>query len=269
MKKSISYILIFLAMQVFATWAAYAAWLTCSGFSMKTVMEMFLGTKPLVTSGGMIILGSAVCNILLAALFLWRHWTEVSPAWLRIRQWDVLLWSGASALGTLLPSMGLQELLPEVKDLSGETFRLIVGNNLGYVVLCLLVPVVEEMIFRGAVLRTLLDSMKSRWAAIALSAALFALAHLNPAQMPHAFLMGLLLGWMYSRTGSILPGVVFHFVNNTLAYVGMLFYSASPDVTLTQLFGGDPKRIAMAIGFSLCILLPAIFQLNIRMKTAK
>jgi hypothetical protein len=99
---------------------------------------------------------------------------------------------------------------------------------------------------------------------IALSALFFAIIHMNPAQMPHAFAMGLLLGWMYVRTGSIVPGVAFHWANNTVAY---LLYRAypSPDVKLVDILG-DQTHVIMAVGFSLCILLPAIYQLAIRMK---
>jgi len=162
--------------------------------------------------------------------------------------------------------MGLQELLPDMPDALKETFRLIMGNHLGYVALCLLAPFVEEMVFRGAILRALLAGVKSRWVAIFVSALLFALVHLNPAQMPHAFLIGILLGWMYQRTGSILPGVVLHWMNNTVAYAITVLMPQAEDLTLTQLFGGDVVRVLLAMAFSLCILLPAVFQLNLRMR---
>ena len=118
-------------------------------------------------------------------------------------------------------------------------------------------------------LRSLLQRMNSRWGAIALSAFLFALVHLNPAQMPHAFLIGLLLGWMYERTRSILPGIMVHWVNNTVVYV---VYNLLPNLSerpVYDLFGGDWKRIALSVLFSLLILLPALWQLHTRMKPAQ
>jgi membrane protease YdiL (CAAX protease family) len=87
---------------------------------------------------------------------------------------------------------------------------------------------------------------------------------MNPAQLPHTFLVGLLLGWMYYRTDSIVPGVVFHWVNNTVAYVLYNIYP-NPDMTLADLFGSQ-QHVLMAVGFSLCILIPALFQLNLNMK---
>ena len=120
-------------------------------------------------------------------------------------------------------------------DYLGDTFKMIVGNDFGYLTLCLLAPLVEELVFRGAVLRSLLGSLGNRWAAITLSAVIFAAVHLNPVQMPHAFLVGLLLGWMYSRTGSILPGVAVHWVNNTVAYALYLLFPYSADMQAGRL----------------------------------
>jgi membrane protease YdiL (CAAX protease family) len=100
--------------------------------------------------------------------------------------------------------------------------------------------------------------------AIVISAVLFSAAHMNPAQMPHTFLIGLLLGWMYWRTNSIVPGVAFHWVNNTVAYVLYNFYP-NPDMTTADLFGSQ-QHVLMAVGFSLCILIPSLLQLNLRMQ---
>ena len=123
--------------------------------------------------------------------------------------------------------------------------------------------------FRGAILRALLDTRMSRWVAIAISAAIFALAHFNPAQMPHALCMGLLLGWMYERTMSIIPGIMLHWVNNTVAFVVFRLFPQYSDAKLVDLLGGDHIKVAMALLFSLLILLPAIFQLHLRMKRAE
>ena len=84
--------------------------------------------------------------------------------------------------------------------------------------------------------------------------------------MPHAFLIGLLLGWMYYRTGSILPGILFHLVNNTVAYVIERMYPGSDEMTLKDFFGGDERAVIMSVVFSLLILLPSLFQLNLRMR---
>ena len=155
--------------------------------------------------------------------------------------------------------------MPPLPNIVEEEFDMILRNRFGYFVIGLMAPLAEEVVFRGAVLRALLRWKEGKpWMAIVISALLFSAVHMNPAQLPHTFLVGLLLGWMYYRTDSIVPGVVYHWVNNTVAYVMYNLYP-NPDLTLTDLFGTQ-QYVLMAVGFSLCILLPALFQLNLNMK---
>ena len=155
--------------------------------------------------------------------------------------------------------------MPELPNWAEREFELIMGNRFGYFVIGLMAPLVEELVFRGAILRALLRWKSNPWIGIIISAVLFSAIHMNPAQMPHAFLIGILLGWMYYRTDSIVPGVVYHWVNNTIAYILYAFYP-DPDMEVTDLFGGNQQTVLMAVAFSLCILVPSIIQLNMRMR---
>jgi membrane protease YdiL (CAAX protease family) len=166
----------------------------------------------------------------------------------------------------------MQELMPEWPDAiqrmieqSAQQMMGIMNTPGGYAVICLLAPIGEELIFRGAVLPKLLEwKPERRWLMITFSAVLFAVAHMNPAQIIHPLLIGLLLGWMYERTGSIIPGVAYHWANNTAAYLLARLYQ-DPDITVTQIMGSQ-SRALMAVGFSLLIFIPAIYQLNVWMK---
>jgi membrane protease YdiL (CAAX protease family) len=197
------------------------------------------------------------------AVFLMAKWSVVSRHWVRTRPWFVLFWCVVAALGALVPSVWLQEHMPELPNLVEGEFDMIMKDRMGYFVVGLLAPLAEEMVFRGAILRSLLRWKSNPWVGIVISAILFAVIHMNPAQMPHAFLISLLLGWMYWRTDSIVPGVVYHWVNNTVAYILYNIYP-NPDLTLLDLFGSDQK-VWMALGFSLLIFLPSLFQLNQRL----
>jgi len=170
-----------------------------------------------------------------------------------------------AALGVIIPSTWLQEQMPELPNMMEAEFGMIMKERLGYFVVGLLAPLAEELVFRGAILRALLRWDKNAWVGIAISAVLFAIIHMNPAQMPHAFLVGLLLGWMYYRTDSIVPGVVFHWVNNSVAYVLYNLYP-DPSLKLVDILGGQQQSVWMALGFSLLIFLPALFQMNLRLK---
>lgn len=79
-------------------------------------------------------------------------------------------------------------------------------------------PLFEEWLCRGMILRGLLQKMKPIWA-IVISAAIFALIHLNPWQAIPAFVFGILFGYVYYRTGSLKLTMLMHFVNNTFSAV--------------------------------------------------
>lgn len=79
-------------------------------------------------------------------------------------------------------------------------------------------PLFEEWLCRGLVLRGLLQKLNP-FSAIAVSAAFFAVLHLNPWQAIPAFLLGLLFGFVYYKTGSLKLTILMHCVNNTLAAI--------------------------------------------------
>jgi hypothetical protein len=82
-----------------------------------------------------------------------------------------------------------------------------------FLVVAIFAPIFEEWMCRGMVLRGLLTRMKPVWA-IVISAAFFAIIHANPWQALNAFLIGLVMGYVYYRTGSLLLTMLIHFVNN-------------------------------------------------------
>ena len=266
MKKSLLYLFTFIALQFFLSWTVFSVWLAVEGYSPEDVLLMFTGNAKLPKDAAMTILASAVYSAATLGVFLWRKWSVVSPAYLRSRQWGVFFWTATAAVGTIVPSVWLQEQLPPLPDTMKDTFAMIMEHDLGYFTVCIFAPIVEEMVFRGAILRTLLSTFNRHWYAIVVSALIFTVVHINPAQMPHAFLIGLLLGWIYYRTGSILPGILLHWVNNTAAFAVVRLFPGKDDMWLIDLLGGDHRRVVLSLIFSLFILLPSLYQLTMRMK---
>ena len=252
MKNAIIYTVIFAAIQIVVS------------FGVQGVYMLIDGPGAKMDAMGMIIT-MAVFSVAVIALFLLTKWAEVSRHWVRTRPWAVLFWCVLAALGVIIPSTWLQEQMPELPNMMEAEFGMIMKERLGYFVVGLLAPLAEELVFRGAILRALLRWHKNAWVGIAISAVLFAIIHMNPAQMPHAFFVGLLLGWMYYRTDSIVPGVVFHWVNNSVAYVLYNLYP-DPSLKLIDILGGQQQSVWMALVFSLLIFLPALFQMNLRLK---
>lgn len=86
---------------------------------------------------------------------------------------------------------------------------------LAFISVAILAPIVEEIIFRGIIFN---ESSKYKGGAfpIIISALLFGLAHMQPIQIVYAFIVGLIFGFVYSKTHS-LPIVMFlHMLNNLL-----------------------------------------------------
>lgn len=82
-------------------------------------------------------------------------------------------------------------------------------------VISVLAPVVEEVIFRGVIYGWLIGRF-SRWTAIIGSAIPFGIAHGEPVHMLTAGILGLWLGFVRWRCGSIWPCIFAHIVNNTV-----------------------------------------------------
>lgn len=92
----------------------------------------------------------------------------------------------------------------------------------GIIRVIVIAPVVEEMIFRGVIFSGFRRNYSPFWA-IFLSALLFALFHLNPWQLGPTFLLGLLLGYVRQKTGSLLASVVTHALHNAMIFFTVYF----------------------------------------------
>lgn len=244
---------------------AIGMWLKGDGANMLSGIK----TGNLGMTTEMIVVASVLASMSTICIFAKVKWAPVSRNWLKTHPWGVLFWAVCLSLGTILPSEWLLEQL-QVSLPSGteKLFEQIMGKPWGYLAIGIFAPLAEELVFRGAILRKLLTLTGERWhwLAIALSAVVFGAVHGNVPQFIHAALIGLLLGWMYYRTGSILPGVMFHWVNNTVAYVMFNLMPQMGDGKLIDLFQGDHRMMVLGIIFSLFILVPSILQLNWRMK---
>jgi len=97
----------------------------------------------------------------------------------------------------------------------------------------IIAPIVEELIFRGVIMSGLMRNYKVGWA-IFFSALLFALFHLNPWQFPATFLLGLVLGWLRIRTGSILACITGHAIHNGLVFLTVIYYIKLKDLNILQ-----------------------------------
>ena len=261
------YLIIFIVVQIIMMYAGAGIWAGIKG-------EGYQATLQAASTGGNAILTALVSvfsSVITLVIFLKTKWTPLTRGYLLSKPWGTLLWVALFSLGTIIPLSFLYEQLGiEMDENTQQIITSMMKEPWGYVAVGILAPLAEEVVFRGAILRTLLGIMskKNHWVAIMISAAIFGVVHANLAQFINALLMGLLLGWMYYRTGSLVPGILLHWVNNTMAYV-LANIMPQSDGKLIDLFHGDEKTMYYAVGFSLCIMIPSFIQMIIRLKKAK
>jgi membrane protease YdiL (CAAX protease family) len=115
----------------------------------------------------------------------------------------------------------VNSLLPPMPEALKAVFKQILEQTPFWATLVsvsLFAPLFEEWLCRGIVLRGLLKKVNP-CSAIIISAAFFAVLHMNPWQAIPAFAIGLLFSYIYYRTGSLKLTMLMHCANNTLAAV--------------------------------------------------
>ena len=131
----------------------------------------------------------------------------------------LLVFSSMFALNIFVQWFGLEDKLTD--ELGG-----IAHNVLGVITISLVAPLLEEVLFRGAIQGYMMRRYNP-WVAIVSAALVFGIFHLNPVQTLYATLIGIVFGWIYYRTGSLLSVIVGHVLNNSMASVALLFLPES------------------------------------------
>lgn len=124
---------------------------------------------------------------------------------------NFLLTSVASRLPFSIPGFERQQ---SHVPLFGETPPDIA---LAVAILVFIAPAVEELLFRGFLLQTFLARFKP-WIASLLVATFFTLIHFELESAGMMIFLALILNWIFMRSRSIWPGIVFHMLNNALAF---------------------------------------------------
>lgn len=148
----------------------------------------------------------------------------------------------------LLASVGINVLeeMCEIPDNLEDLMMGIMSNPLGVLSVAVIGPVAEELTFRGGLMGGLMRNGYSARTAIIASALVFGIIHANPVQIVFAGIVGLLLGWAYWRTGSLLPSILMHVANNSFSVL-MYYISENPQGRITDEIGLAPALALMVI----------------------
>ncbi len=129
-----------------------------------------------------------------------------------------------------------------------------IGIALGVVVAG---PLVEEVLFRGALYRPLRQN-SATWSTILVTAALFAVVHIDPRRMVPIFLVGLLLGYLRAASGSLIPALFLHAGFNAIPFLDLFGPQQAPPAG-----GAAPEALdgIVVLGSSaLCLVCLALVQ---------
>lgn len=126
-------------------------------------------------------------------------------------------------VGILLSELDnlLRTVLPIPSGIADFITDLLLGQTSlwgSFVVLVVVAPLIEELLFRGFILRGFLSHYSKRKAVLA-SAILFGAFHLNPWQFLGATIGGVLLAWLFVRTRSLLPCIFGHALINAVPII--------------------------------------------------
>jgi hypothetical protein len=164
-------------------------------------------------------------------IFAWRriHWRHLRFGSFK---WDTLGIGCGLLIGSyviiilhnvLLYALGIdtqgQNIVELFAELDSPVWFFIVG--------AIFAPLVEEIFFRGF----LFQGFRERYGWVAgmlLSAAIFAVAHLDLVVLIPTFILGCLLAYVFHRSNSIWPGIILHFLVNSFGLIGAYFASNYP-----------------------------------------
>lgn len=250
MKTSVKLVLVYFLMQILGALLVAPVGLIYGYvvYNRLAVAEI----QPMLTSLSML------SGFLFMGLYLWRKgylkndgrlYSPVSASYLTISL--IAGWSVIFLVDFVVSGL---RFLPDWLE---STFKTMQSNALGLLCITLLGPVLEELLFRGAITKILLRKYDPR-TAILLSGLVFGIFHINPAQVVGACLSGFLLAWLYYRTGSLIPGMLIHILNNTLSvYLSVAYPDAD---TVRELLGESVYPVCL--GSSILLLAFSLLMLN-------
>ena len=191
--------------------------------------------------------------ILGSPCFLWLRWRRYDVArslGLRLPSARYLAaalflgltaWYPASLLASLFQSPGSSEA---AQQLASQLFPEDASFLWVFFVVAVTPAVCEELLVRGVILRAFERQFRVRTVAIA-TGVMFGAFHMSVSKFVPLTAMGVMMGYLALRSGSLLPGVLFHLLNNGMAVVLSLSPPNIPGLTEEDGFHWLPATLSL------------------------
>ena len=221
-------------LQVLLLNASIAVAALLNGFPLENIESLqnaqFLKDNPAIAAW-MVNAEAVGLFLSVSAMLIFLHFTgyyRLRPGLLRSLAPKPLLLSTLLVFTSMFALNIFVQWLP-LKDNLSDVFAGLSRNPLGIFTLAFLAPLLEEVFFRGAIQGLLMRFFGRPWPAIIVAALVFGVFHMNPVQVVYATLLGMVLGWIYYRTGSLMSVIVGHVLNNSLAVLTTVAFSAADE----------------------------------------
>lgn len=172
-------------------------------------------------------LGMAIYGVVALAVYLFAvrraqgDWSQLgfgSFGWSWIFMAPVITLTMLFGMGLVnvifvMPFTGGEFENPQIEALTGGSTLSLSELGALMILVAVVAPIVEELFFRGM----LYPVLRRRWSApvaIIVNGFLFALIHVIPILLPGLFFVGIVLAWVRERSGSVIPCIVIHALQN-------------------------------------------------------
>jgi membrane protease YdiL (CAAX protease family) len=197
------------------------------------VTAVLLGIGKQAAQGAGILFLELVYILPVALIFAWRRISWKHLGFGKFSLQTMALGCGTLVIGyifILLHNIILSALKIDTQgDQISKIFSQLNSPVWLFLASVVIAPLVEEIFFRGFLFQGF--RQKYGWvAAIFLSSFFFAAAHLDPVAFIPTFILGCVLAYIYHRSNSLWPGIIFHFIINGSALTVLYLSTQYPNL---------------------------------------
>jgi CAAX protease family protein len=164
----------------------------------------------------------------------------------------------------------ITEIIPLKESKLDEIIIYMQQNNIFMILFAVIIgPILEEYLFRGILLKSLLTQY-SPIVSILITSFLFSLMHLNIGIPIDSFFFAIVVGWLYLKMKSVIPCIILHSIYNGLAQLHKLFVLSDENKLLSssEIVGNELLYYSIIL-ISTFILISIIVWLNKILSTNK
>ena len=200
-------------------------------FGIMLLVMIYVSSAAVLKLG---IWGTGICQLLILlvpVLYAWymkadfKKLFSLSAPNVKHLLGGVFMWLGIFLLEQVVLVL-LSQWFPGMMQTSEDLNSIITAAGFipAFIVVGISPAIAEEFAFRGFLFGTIKNKWKP-WVAIVISALVFGAYHMNLLQFIGGTMMGIGLGYVAYKSGSIWVGVMMHFINNGLSVI-FQFYPA-------------------------------------------